>query len=529
MKSFNLELVRRDFKQELNPQIDFEKLTSGSRTIITWKCPKGDDHIWSASLNQRTSGAKLRGCSVCAGKKVVKSIALITTDPKIANEWNYSKNKTINPLQITRGSNKKVWWQCIRDKSHEWIASPKQRVNNNTCPFCESLEVKYPSIAKQWHPTKNNDLKPSSIASTSHLKVWWKCDKGTDHVWLSAPNTRVFSKSGCPVCSGYKVVKSNSLSITHPELSSQWDYSKNKSLSPEQVHAGSHKKVWWRCPEGNDHEWQSVIKSRAKQGIGCPVCSGRKVSISNSLATREPVVASLWHPTLNTINPFQVTPYSSQLVWWKCPEGEDHEWESTVANLVNGSSCPVCMNRKITKNNNLFALFPNLKVEWNFQKNNGVEPTLISSGSKLKVWWTCKRDAEHIWFSSIHDRTSKESGCPYCSIKLNVSELKMLDLIKELIKGKEILYRHKPKWLNRMELDVYIPELKLAFEYQGAQHLKPIDFFGGEAVYIEQVKRDKLKKELCLENNVALIYCYYDEKLNSDLVKNKILDAGLIV
>ncbi|MCJ7805653.1 zinc-ribbon domain-containing protein [Patescibacteria group bacterium] len=529
MKLFNLDLVKGEFYSELNPEITFETLTQGGRQIITWKCSKGDDHIWEASLNQRTSGNKLRGCPVCAGKKVVTSNSLLTTNPEIAKEWNYERNKTITPSTITYGSNKKVWWQCLVNESHVWLASPKQRVNNNTCPHCDSLQVKYPDIAREWHPTKNNSLRPQDIASSSHTKVWWKCEKGVDHVWLSSPNTRVSNKSGCPICSGYKVVKSNCLAITHPELSSQWDYVKNaNNLTPENVHAGSHKKVWWRCPKGDDHNWESVVKTRAKQGVGCPICSGRKVSLSNSLATKEPVIASLWHPTKNEpLNAYQVTPYSGQLVWWKCPEGEDHEWKSTVANLVNGSSCPVCMNRKITKNNNLFALFPDLKDEWDFEKNKDVNPVTLSAGSRMKVWWVCKRDPEHMWFSTIKDRTAKESGCPYCSIKLNVSELKMLGIIKQLFEGKEILYRYKPKWLNRMELDVYVPELKLAFEYQGAQHIRPIDFFGGEMVYIEQVKRDQLKKNICHERNVTLLYCYFDEKLSLGLIKSKIDDSGI--
>jgi hypothetical protein len=288
------------------------------------------------------------------------------------------------------------------------------------------------------------------------------------------------------------------------------------------------KKVWWKCPKGDDHNWESVIKTRAKQGVGCPICSGRKVSNSNSLASKEPVIASLWHQIKNQpLTPYQVTPYSSQLVWWKCPEGEDHEWKSTVANIVNGSTCPVCMNRKITNNNNLFALFPNLKDEWDFEKNKGIDPHTLSGGSKMKVWWICNRDPEHVWFSAIKDRAGKESGCPYCSIKLNISELKMLELIKKIVPGKEVLYRYKPNWLNRMEFDVYLPDLSLAFEYQGAQHIRPIDFFGGEAVYIEQVKRDKLKLKLSAEHNVTLLYCYFDEKLTENLIKTKILDAGI--
>ena len=39
--------------------------------------------------------------------------------------------------------------------------------------------------------------------------------------------------------------KENSLAVTHPELTVQWDYEKNGNLTPENVTAGSSKKVWW--------------------------------------------------------------------------------------------------------------------------------------------------------------------------------------------------------------------------------------------------------------------------------------------
>lgn len=45
------------------------------------------------------------------------------------------------------------------------------------------------------------------------------------------------------------------------------------SDAAEQVTAGSHRKIWWQCPEG--HVWKAVIYSRAgPQKTGCPVCAG---------------------------------------------------------------------------------------------------------------------------------------------------------------------------------------------------------------------------------------------------------------
>jgi len=63
--------------------------------------------------------------------------------------------------------------------------------------------------------------------------------------------------------------KRGSLAVINPELSKQWHPQKNGTLTPNDITAGSSKKVWWVCEKG--HEWEAVIKNRAK-GIGCHYC-----------------------------------------------------------------------------------------------------------------------------------------------------------------------------------------------------------------------------------------------------------------
>lgn len=77
----------------------------------------------------------------------------------------------------------------------------------------------------------------------------------------------------------------NPLSITHPQLAVQWHQTKNSNLTPDQVTAGSGKKVWWICPKSPDHEWHTSIANRARLGRGCPYCAGKKASVTNSLAS----------------------------------------------------------------------------------------------------------------------------------------------------------------------------------------------------------------------------------------------------
>jgi DNA-directed RNA polymerase subunit RPC12/RpoP len=72
-----------------------------------------------------------------------------------------TKNETLTPRDVTPNSNKKVWWSC--SKRHEWKAAIHNRHKGVGCPYCsgrlatkgKNIQVINPSLAKEWHPTKN--------------------------------------------------------------------------------------------------------------------------------------------------------------------------------------------------------------------------------------------------------------------------------------------------------------------------------------------------------------------------------------
>ena len=69
----------------------------------------------------------------------------------------------------------------------------------------------------------------------------------------------------------------------------------------------------------------------------------------------------------------------------------------------------------------------------------------------------------------------------------------------------DTLYQYRPEWLGRQSLDLYIPSLRTAVEYQGIQHYLPIEFFGGEEALTLRKELDDRKRTLCAENDVRLI------------------------
>jgi hypothetical protein len=134
-----------------------------------------------------------------------------------------------------------------------------------------NLAKLYPDLAKEWHPTKNGDLKPTGVAPKSSEKVWWKCEK--EHEWPATVSNRSNGR-GCPYCAGQKVCEDNNLEFLYPNLAKEWHPTKNGDLNPSDVTPGSHQKVWWKCLKKPKHEWPATVNNRAR-GSGCPYCAGQ--------------------------------------------------------------------------------------------------------------------------------------------------------------------------------------------------------------------------------------------------------------
>ena len=105
-------------------------------------------------------------------------ISLANAHPKLVAEWS-EKNFPLTSADVTRGSNKKVWWRGAC--GHEWQGIVKNRVNGHGCPYCagnavlrgyNDLESCFPEVAAEWS-ARNLQLVPAQVTKRSVRKC--KC------------------------------------------------------------------------------------------------------------------------------------------------------------------------------------------------------------------------------------------------------------------------------------------------------------------------------------------------------------------
>ncbi len=277
-----------------------------------------------------------------------------------------------------------------------------------------SLSIKYPQLVKEWNQKKNGKVTPDMVNGQTTRKYWWICDRG--HEWKASPNQRAGRPdfrngkgSGCPYCSGHRVIKGETdLATINPQLAAEWNYEKNGKLTPSELKPFSGRKVWWHGKCG--HEWQAPPRDRMA-GNGCPYCSGQKALKGfNDLESNYPELTKEWDYEKNGIDPSEVNKNADKKYWWKCEKG--HEWFVEVYNRVKGSGCPYCGHKIVNPGEtDLATVRPDLAVEWNYEKNKNKSPADFLPSSGKMVWW--KGKCGHEWKATINNR-ARGNGCPYC-------------------------------------------------------------------------------------------------------------------
>ena len=412
----------------------------------------------------------------------------------LLDEWDYEAND-VTPDEVTSGGAKKVQWKCY--KGHTWEANIANRVRGSKCPYCSHRKVltgyndlahERPDLLADWDYEKN-EVNPEAIMPSSNTKVWWRCHI-CNHSWEATPNSRSSRNTGCPNCAKRHRKTHSTLSKERPELLTDWDYSKNDPAWLD-LPATSKTRVCWKCHIcGN--EWSTAIAQRAILGTNCPACGGVE-GASPWLADRYPGLAKEWDYEANGgLTPETVTCGSGVQYGWICPKG--HHYRASIGNRTrNKSGCPYCSGKQLLIGfNDLATLYPDIAAEWDRERNEGGPEDHLAHTSET-VWWRC-RNCGRRWQATIANRTGhNKTGCPHCGSdrKVSLIETALAFYCKRVFP--DTIRSYRPEWLDRRELDIVIPNLRLAIEYDGV-------------LYHTDPERDAWKSKRCDENGYDLLH-----------------------
>ena len=156
------------------------------------------------------------------------------------------------------------------------------------------------------------------------------------------------------------------------------------------------------------------------------------------------------------------------------------------------------------------------------------DPTTAPGGqvaprSDAEEWFDGADQAEFL--AEIEARYRAETGLPARGEGW-VSEVHLVRCLEAALPGVAIVRQARPPWLDaRQSLDVFIPSLEVAIEYQGAQHYLALEHWGAETGLAHRRELDERKRDACLRAGIRLVEWRYDEPVSVGAVRARL---GLI-
>ena len=375
---------------------------------VWWKCGRGHTYCESIASAYKF---KLKGCKICNGLRRVawEKNNLAHNYPELMKQWDYEKNKDVNPYEVLPGIYKKVWWKCEKGHSYQQLLHLKALRNAN-CPMCSGHCVSPENnlglhpISKEFHPIKNYPRTPQDFTYGSHHKVWWLCPNGHEH--YSAIHSRTSpSGSGCPHC--YQRVSKMEIWV-FVELKKLFKnvVSGEKGIGceidvflPDFKIAVEIDGYWWHKDnlerDKNKNEFlknQGITLIRVREKP-LPLLSDYDIShVQNynkmrPLDTIKKLVIKISEITKVNVNEYLLL--------------DDLSNEQEYLEML-----------KKDKNNNLIKQEIDLKKWWHPTKNEPLILDQVKLTRNKKFWWLCPNG--HEFFSNIVNRV-KGCGCPLCN------------------------------------------------------------------------------------------------------------------
>lgn len=400
-----------DTSDELNPDIDLNKLGIGSKTRIHWKC-----HIcgfeWDAPIHGRAhpynGNNGIAACPACA--KVRRKDGYDVDYPELVPL--YSPNNPI-PLNEVRGVKAKFLWICPKHGEYEQkLGHMIRALKNGTigCPYCNGFKVrredsagaKSPELIKEWASSNESTLYEYA-PNPKYLATWCCPDCGTK--WKAPIYVRVQGYGKCPTCYGNKTFKER-----YPEL--EKFYAKDNTLPYEDAIVSDYTPRNWICEKG--HEFTASFYKIHDQGFRCPYCENKKALKGyNDFEHLYPVLAQDYDEEKNGNKASEVV-VSYRNVYFKCKNG--HSFVRPIIRHVElNGQCPICSGTVLKKgSNDLATIYPAVILFWDYEKNEK-RPDQVLATLDNSYHFVCSNG--HHFKCTLRELVENDFHCPVCEGK----------------------------------------------------------------------------------------------------------------
>lgn len=266
------------------------------------------------------------------------------------------------------------------------------------------------------------------------------------------------------------------------------------------------------------YEWyttpNNLLHTKDLVNGGCPKCQYDKKSVSLNEFTKRVETITRGEYELDGNPVFTRTYNKAGFIHKKCGS---HFIMTAESIMFNTTSCPFCFSKdKKTPVNSVDDFCSKLQKKWGDEYIIADKETYKGIGEKVSIThvscgttWSVR--AYHIL---------NDSGCPSCN------QSKGERIIRDILISQSILFKEQYKFKDC----VYKKELPFDFaiidhdcsvlgliEYDGIQHFKSFNHFGGEEGFRVRKARDSVKTDYCCNHSIPLLRVKYTKNYNEIL------------
>ena len=269
-------------------------------------------------------------------------------------------------------------------------------------------------------------------------------------------------------------------------------------------------KVCIICKEHGEF-WQTPYK-HINRKQGCPYCS-KNVKFTKEKFIEESLKTHTIKYDYSKVNYINAQEYVEII----CLEHGSF-WQKANAHR-RGADCPMCVGGA----KDTIETF--IKKAKEIHGNEYDYSRVNYKNSNIKVEIGCPK---HGYFFVKPGRHLQQllGGCPKCKESNGEKSIRIWLEKNNFKAGEDYIQEYRfGECKDKLPLpfDFYLPKKNILIEFQGKQHYKPYEVFGGEEVFTKTKKHDKIKKDFCKNNNYKLLEIpFYKKKKIYDILEEQI-------
>ena len=323
--------------------------------------------------------------------------------------------------------------------------------------------------------------------------------------WLVTPDS-ILQGCGCNQCKKDKdAINAKNKSKTHEQYLMEI-VDNNIPIEPLEEYAGGNTNIRHRCKICK-HEW-GVRPNNVLHGYGCPKCAIQKNKVVRT-KNHDEYVAELFekNPNIEVVEKYNG---SNNPIKHYC-RIHNIEFYVRPADALKGGGCKKCQSERI--HNSKAKLHDQYEKEL-LEKNINIKVIDTYINAITPIVHKCL-SCEHEWLA-IPNNILRGSGCPKCNESHGEKSINSW-LNKHNINFIPQYRFNDCRDKYTLPFDFYLVDYNTCIEYQGEQHYRVVDFFGGNTRFEACQLHDQIKKDYCEKNNISLLCIRYDENIEEEL------------